>query len=230
MPSQFPEKSPYSLSTNNKFLSIKLHERDSNNFYNSFDNKNIPPIASPNSPVQNSTTLIKAARWSNTTSETDELHPADLRKFLSEDRVKNDSTLSKPSTPTKFKSNAHIQYFVSRHQHNTAMRGALVDTGAKGGMAGDDLKIIATSDRKVDVSGIDNHKLTGLKIVTAGGVVKSQRGKIIVIFINLHMYLGAKASFRVHSWNHLVLSLMTNPRYSKGENNASQLWKAMSSR
>ena len=164
------EKSPSSLSTDNKCLSTKLHEGDSNNSYNASDNNVstfISPIASPNSQVQNSTTLINAARSSNTTSETDELHPADLPKFLSEDHVKKDATLSKPSTPTKFKSNTHIQYFVSRHQHDTVMRGSLVEKGANGGMAGNDLKIIATSDRKVDISGIDNHELTGLKIVTA---------------------------------------------------------------
>ena len=129
VPTQYPEKSPSSLSTDNKFLSTKLHERDSNNSYNASDNNVstfISPIASPNSQVQNSTTLINAARSSNTTSETDELHPADLRKFLSEDHVKKDATLSKPSTPTKFKSNAHIQYVVSRHQNDTVMRGALV--------------------------------------------------------------------------------------------------------
>ena len=71
VPTQFPEKSPSSLSTDNKFLSTKLHERDSNNFYNTSDNNVstfIPPIASPNSPVQNSTTLINAAQSSNTTS------------------------------------------------------------------------------------------------------------------------------------------------------------------
>ena len=106
--------------------------------------------------------------------------------------MKKDATFSKPSTLTKFKSNAHIQYFVSRHQHDTVMRGALVDRGANGGMAGDNLKIIATSDRKVDVSGIDNHKLTGLKIVTAGGVVISQRGKIIVIFHQFAYVPGGK--------------------------------------
>ena len=106
--------------------------------------------------------------------------------------MKKDATLSKPSAPTKFKWNAHIQYFVFIHQHDTVMRGALVDRGENGGIAGDDLKIIATSDRKLDVSGIDNHELTGLKIVIAGGVVTSQRDKIVVIFHQFAYVPGGK--------------------------------------
>ena len=59
-------------------------------------------------------------------------------------------------------------------------------------MAGDDQKIIETSDRKVDFSGIDNHELTGLKVVTAGGVIKSQRCDIIVILIQFAYVPGVK--------------------------------------
>ena len=48
-------------------------------------------------------------------------------------------------------------------------------------MIGNDMRVIARTERSVDVCGIDNHELTGLKIVTAGGVVKSNKGNIIVI-------------------------------------------------
>lgn len=121
---------------------------------------------------------------SKLTPKSTKLLPSDLRRMLSEDTNKP----LRPHRPasSKYKANAHIQYSVSRmngqHIHK---RGALVDRGANGGMAGDDLRVINTTDSRVDVCGIDNHELTGLKVVTAGGVVKSQHGDIIVIF---HQY------------------------------------------
>ena len=41
-----------------------------------------------------------------------------------------------------------------------------MDRGANGGIAGIDVKVIATSDRSVDIQGIDNHQLTDVKIGT----------------------------------------------------------------
>ena len=37
---------------------------------------------------------------------------------------------------------------------------------------GSDVRIIAHTDREVDVSGIDNHQMTNLNNVSAGGVVQ----------------------------------------------------------
>ena len=48
-------------------------------------------------------------------------------------------------------------------------------------MAGSDVRIITHTDQEVDVSDIDNHQMTNLNIVSAGGVVQSQKGDIIVI-------------------------------------------------
>ena len=47
------------------------------------------------------------------------------------------------------------------------------------------MRVIATTDRRVDISGIENHQMTGLKIVTAGGVIPTQQGEVIGIF---HQY------------------------------------------
>jgi len=61
----------------------------------------------------------------------------------------------------------------------------LIDRGANGGIAGDNVRIIATTDSRVNVSGIDNHQLTDLKNVTAGSVCPSKQGEVVVI---LHQY------------------------------------------
>ena len=49
--------------------------------------------------------------------------------------------------------------------------GLLVDHGANGGIAGEDVKIINKTGRHVDVQGIDNHQIVDIPIVTAGAVV-----------------------------------------------------------
>ena len=48
---------------------------------------------------------------------------------------------------------------VSNHEQATKVRGALVDRGANGGVAGADTRVIQASRRYVDITGIDNHKI-----------------------------------------------------------------------
>ena len=57
----------------------------------------------------------------------------------------------------------------------------MVDRGANGGTAGNDVRTISKTDRDVDVSGIDNHEMNNLPIVTVGGTVCTQDGEVIVI-------------------------------------------------
>ena len=73
---------------------------------------------------------------------------------------------------------------MSAHKH-TSSRGALVDRGANGGLAGADVRVIARTDRKVNMSGIDNHQMTNLSIVSTGGVVQANCGEVIII---MHQY------------------------------------------
>jgi len=75
-------------------------------------------------------------------------------------------------------------------------RGALVDQGANGGIAGDDVRIIEKTDRKVDLSGIDSHKVRDLPIVMAGAVVETQRGPVIAI---MHQYAYMGEHKMIHS-------------------------------
>jgi len=75
-------------------------------------------------------------------------------------------------------------------------RGALVDRGANGGIAGDDVRIVEKTDRKVDLSGIDSHEVRDLPIVTAGAVVQTQRGPVIAI---MHQYAYMGEHKTIHS-------------------------------
>ena len=59
--------------------------------------------------------------------------------------------------------------------------GALIDRGANGSIAGRDMKVIETTDRTIDLNGIDDHTVRNLKIVTAAGVTMSAQGPILLI-------------------------------------------------
>ena len=71
-----------------------------------------------------------------------------------------------------------------------------MDRGANGGLAGSDMRVIYKTHRKINISGIDNHELTGLDVVTAATLLNTSLGKVIGIF-NEYAYLGKGSS--IHS-------------------------------
>ena len=73
---------------------------------------------------------------------------------------------------------------------------ALVDRGANGGIAGENVRVISRTDRTVNVTGVDNHQITDLQIVTAGGIIPTQRGEVIAI---LHQYAHNPMGKTIHS-------------------------------
>ena len=80
--------------------------------------------------------------------------------------------------------------------YDTKATVSLVDRGANGGIAGADVRVIEKLHRQVDVQGIDNHQITNIQIVTAGGVTRTQRGEVILI-LNQYAYVGKGTS--IHS-------------------------------
>jgi len=93
---------------------------------------------------------------------------------------------------------ASIVYNIA--SYNATRRGALVDRGANGGIAGDDVRIIAKTGRQVDIQGIDNHRINDIPIVTAGGVVNTQKGEVIAI---MHQYAYVGKGKTIHSCGQL---------------------------
>ena len=61
--------------------------------------------------------------------------------------------------------------------------GSLMDSGANGGMAGDD--VLITAYDRAQVTGIAGNRLDDLRIVTAAGFIESTEGPVIGIF---HQY------------------------------------------
>ena len=65
---------------------------------------------------------------------------------------------------------------------------SLVDIGANGGVAGNDVRIIEKHpDKTVNIRGIDNHEVPSIPIVTAGGVTNTTVGEVILI-LHQHAY------------------------------------------
>jgi hypothetical protein len=62
---------------------------------------------------------------------------------------------------------------------------SLIDRGAKGGVAGNDVPIIFTTPHTVVIKGKDNHQVPNDPIGTVGGDISSQHGKVVGIF---HQY------------------------------------------
>ena len=57
--------------------------------------------------------------------------------------------------------------------HAAGNKSSLVDHGANGGIAGDNVCIIDKTSKTVDIQGIDNHRINTIPIVTAGGVINT---------------------------------------------------------
>jgi len=86
---------------------------------------------------------------------------------------------------------------VSEAAARSATFKSLVDRGANGGLAGDDMRKIAMSDRYIDVQGIDNHMVPHLRIGTFGAVVRTKSGSYIILIFSQYAYHGRGKS--IHS-------------------------------
>jgi hypothetical protein len=105
-------------------------------------------------------------------------HPGNIHRLRSQPSKSNQKR-PPPKSPGSnvivgVHSRLNATYSISKMSSGKT-RGALIDCGANGGVAGSDLRIINRSDRCVDITGIaDDHELTGIPIGTAGAVVQSQ--------------------------------------------------------
>ena len=64
-----------------------------------------------------------------------------------------------------------------RHLCNT-----LVDRGANGVVAGDDLRFISHHNKHTHLTGVGDNTIRDLPLVTCGGTTRSNRGDVILLF------------------------------------------------
>ena len=86
------------------------------------------------------------------------------------------------------------KHYIFQHANHT--NNQLVDRGANGGLAGSDMRVIYKTHHKINISGIDNHEVNGLDVVTAATLLNTSLGKVIGIF-NEYAHLGKGSS--IHS-------------------------------
>ena len=86
------------------------------------------------------------------------------------------------------------KHYIFQHANHT--NNQLVDRGANGGLAGSDMRVIYKTHRKINISGIENHEVNGLDVVTAATLLNTSLGKVIGIF-NEYAHLGKGSS--IHS-------------------------------
>ena len=81
-----------------------------------------------------------------------------------------------------------MTYKVSSTQA-TKSKGALINRGANGGIARDNIRINAKTGRSVDIQGIDNHRINEITIFTASGVITTQK-RLVIAIVNQYPYTG----------------------------------------
>ena len=93
-----------------------------------------------------------------------------------------------------------VKYRTTRYEAAQAVarmiRGSLIDRGANGGIIGADAVVIHVHQRRVDVTGIDNHELNSLKIVDASAKIMTNRGWAIAV-MRQYAYHGIRTT--IHS-------------------------------
>ena len=79
-------------------------------------------------------------------------------------------------THGQYSANMASTYHISKN--SASSYGSLKDKGANGGLAGPDVHVLERTGRKVSVTGIDDHELPGLDIVTCVGLIPTNHGKV----------------------------------------------------
>jgi hypothetical protein len=185
------------------YLQVNFHDQLTGSDMNTADHLKIEEAS--NSQSQNSAnsgseqTLLAHLTKRNPKSP---LPPGHLQRMLSSTMAKGNASVNSGNDSTQVNEmtingqtwtrevNAHetnTVYSVSASR--TKRPGALVDRGANGGVAGEDVRVIQELHRTVDVQGIDNHQIVDIPIVIAGGVINTQRGPAIAI-LNQYAYIG----------------------------------------
>jgi hypothetical protein len=128
------------------------------------------------------------------------MHPASLQRLFASTPQTPATSNPAPKKLVKFGSNintiqqrvheiSNVSYSSYNNLRSKTGYGTLVDRGANGGVAGDDVRPIHMTARRVNVTGIADHQITDLKIGTVGAYAETQRGPTILIF-NQYAYTG----------------------------------------
>ena len=123
------------------------------------------PTEEPTSDTSNQTLVNRCLAESG-------IDPTDIQNVMSVPYAKRDISSHESSRQIQ----THQRYVFARVNQSNHH---LIDRGANGGLAGDDMRVIHTTPRKINIVGIDDHELTGLNVVTVAALLDTQKGLII---------------------------------------------------
>ena len=156
-------------------------------------------------PLRQVNAHINAPQVDNASVVTDLSGPA-LRQVLSQSHTTtpaaNTGTIALGHGATiSFQSNSHIiQYHISQHQLR-ANNGSLIDGGANGGVSGNDVVLMDTTQNHADLTGLAGEQsIKNLPVCTVAGLIQTQNGPIIGIF---SQYAHNGKGHTVHSVNQM---------------------------
>ena len=95
---------------------------------------------------------------------------------------------------TTYTANMASTYHISRHFASSY--GSLVDRGANGDLAGADVNVLERTGWKVSATGIDDHELRGLDILTCVALIQTNHGKVNML---MHEYAYYGRGNTIHS-------------------------------
>jgi hypothetical protein len=159
---------------------LSIEDEDPNTVSDTTSDHDDPPAAFDTVLLANVTKQKRT--WSQPRGS--DLPPTDIRKVLSTKNTRKDSH---PDTASPQELvidgrrycavNVACIYSVS-FSHCTTVAASLVDRGANGGIAGEDVRVIEMTLWKVDVHGINNHEVSGIPIAMVGAIILTQHGLI----------------------------------------------------
>jgi hypothetical protein len=154
------------------FIQANLHDLGPEN-----GEKEIAP-ETDDSVNPNEANRIKADK-----SSTSKLPPGDIRRVLSKSSTRSANMVT-------------IVYNTSALNASGFNDLSLVDRGANGGIAGDDVRVMFKNDHTVNICGIDKHQIADIEIGTVGGVVETHKGPVIAV---MHQYALLGKGPSIHS-------------------------------
>ena len=119
--------------------------------------------------------------------------------------VKNGTT--SPDSPRQFQ--IHQMYVFTRANQST---NHLIEGGANGGLAGADMRVLQKNTEKINIVGIDDHELTGLNVVTAPGLLDTQKCPVIGFSMCMLTLVKESLFMLLNRWNCSIVKLMPDPK------------------
>ena len=120
----------------------------------------------------------------------------DLENQFQEDSYPIQDTDIEDLLETHGQSSANMACTYHISKHSASSYGSFVDRGVNGDLAGADVCVLERTSQNVSVTGIDDHELPGLDIVTCVALIQISHGKVIMLIHEYAYYVGGNT---IHS-------------------------------